>query len=111
VLSTTVEQMRRLGATAIRAEIGPHIHRCCYEFGLDDLDTLVACFGPSARSVTNAGRPALDMTAAVIAALAQLGVPAESIGPCTGCHGDRYWSHRARGERGRQAMVVWMEEP
>ena len=31
-----------------------------------------------------------------------------STGPCTACD-DRYWSHRARGDLGRQAMAVWLE--
>jgi len=111
VIASTVEQMRAAGATSIEARIGPHIHRCCYEFGPIDLEAIVERFGTGVRALTRDGRPALDMAATLMCALDELEVPVVSVGPCTGCNGDRYWSHRARAERGRQAMVVWMEEP
>jgi hypothetical protein len=48
------------------------------------------------------------MVALVAASLAEADVSVESTGPCTACD-DRYWSHRARGDLGRQAMAVWLE--
>ena len=56
------------------------------------------------------GRPALDVPAAVVAACTLAGVERlDAAGGCTGCEGDAYWSHRVRGDGGRQATVVWRE--
>ena len=57
--------------------------------------------------MTSDGEPALDMPAAVRAALAAADVElVHDAGVCTACSSD-YFSHRARGEKERQAMVVW----
>lgn len=108
VLPATVAAMRALGAGTIEAHVGPYIHPGCYEFGADDLAGLEACFGTSVRATTSWGTPALDVGAAIEASLAEVGVAVAGTGPCTACS-PSYWSHRARGELGRQAMVVWME--
>lgn len=109
VLEGAVEAMRRLGATGIEGALGPCIHAECYEFGADDLDAVAARLGDGVRSSTAAGRPSLDVPAAVAAALDRVGVPLVHTDPgCTACHGDRWYSHRARGDVERQAMVVWL---
>jgi copper oxidase (laccase) domain-containing protein len=108
VLPATVEAMRRLGAREVVAHVGPCIGPECYEFGPADLDDLRARFGPTVVATTPAGAPALDMVALVAASLAEVGVEVASSGPCTACD-DRYWSHRGRGDLGRQAMAVWLE--
>lgn len=110
VVERAVERLRATGATAVRAVLGPSIHPSCYEFGADELDRVVARCGEAARGVTAAGRPALDLPAAVRAALDRAGV--DLVGgraPCTACD-PRFFSHRARGDTGRQALVVWLEE-
>lgn len=109
VLEETVKQMRELGATSIDGALGPCVHAECYEFGPDDLDAVAATFGPTVRATSAAGTPALDVPAAVRAALEALDVPlAHDAAVCTACDADAYWSHRARGERQRQAGVVWL---
>lgn len=108
VLPRTVEAMRALGAITVEAALGPCIHAECYEFGPSDLDRLADRLGPSVRGVTAGGAPALDLPAAVGAALAEAGaelVHDENV--CTACAAGTYFSHRARHERERQALVVW----
>jgi copper oxidase (laccase) domain-containing protein len=52
---------------------------------------------------------ALDLPAAAAASLGTVGVALDtSASRCTACAADLHWSHRARGERGRQAAVAWL---
>jgi len=106
VLEATVEVMRSLGATRIDAALGPCIRPCCYEFGPADLDRLADRFGPGVRGRTSCGRPALDLPAAVAAALEGAGVAlVHDHGRCTACS-DGWFSHRGRRDVARQATVV-----
>jgi YfiH family protein len=107
VLQTTVATMRRLGCVEIEAVLGPCIHPCCYEFGAADLERLAARLGGEVAACTRAGTPALDVVAAVRAALGEVGVGLDDRSACTGCEVDRYYSHRARRDVGRQVMAVW----
>lgn len=107
VLQATVATMRSIGGRPRRAVLGPCIHPCCYEFGPEDLGRLVDRYGPTVRSRTRNGRPALDLRAAARAALGAVGVSLEDRSVCTGCTADRHFSHRARGERQRQVMAIW----
>ena len=112
VIDAAVDALHGLGATHIRAVLGPCIHPGAYEFGVDDLDRLEAMLGPTVRGTTVDGRPALDMPAAVAAALDAVGVPlAATVGGCTATEADLRWSHRARREPQRQAMVAWRSMP
>ena len=95
--------MRSLGAFDIRAVLGPCIHAECYEFGTDELDAIAAELGDDVRSVTSWGTPALDVPAAVRAQLPDV----EDQRVCTACSPD-HWSHRARGDLERQALVAWL---
>ncbi len=109
VLERAVAAARDNGATELRAVLGPCIHAECYEFGADDLDAVAAKLGNGVRALTAEGRPALDVPSAVTAALKLAGVTElEDVGVCTACNED-YFSWRARGEMGRQAMVVWRD--
>jgi YfiH family protein len=111
VVEMTAGAMRDLGAEHIRAVIGPHIGAECYEFGAADLDALAASLGESVRSTTSWGSAALDLGAGVRVALARAGIDdvAEDR-RCTACadSGTTWFSHRARGEVGRMATVVWL---
>jgi polyphenol oxidase len=111
VLAAAVGAMRDLGAVEIEAWLGPCVHPECYEFGADDLDRLAARFGPAARAHTATGRPALDLPMVVARALGDLGVPLRGPDRCTACDAAGSFSHRARGDRRRHALVVWREVP
>jgi len=109
VLQRAVAAARELGATDLRAVLGPCIHPECYEFGAGDLDTVAASLGDTVRASTKQGRPALDVPTAVAAALKQAGVTQlDDVDVCTACSND-YFSWRARQELARQAMVVWRD--
>ncbi len=106
VVDNAVETMRRMGATRIDAALGPCIRPGCYEFGEAELERLAARLGPSVRARTSTGRPALDLPAAVSAALERAGAALVSDrGDCTACS-DEWFSHRARREEQRQATVI-----
>jgi YfiH family protein len=107
VLQATVATMRRLGCAEIDAVLGPCIHPCCYEFGAADLERLADRFGGSVVARTREDMPALDVVAAVRAALGEVGVRLDDRSVCTGCAADRFYSHRARRDSGRQVMAVW----
>jgi YfiH family protein len=110
VVDAAVATMRQQGATEITAVLGPCIHAECYEFGEAELDRLTGRFGPSVRGRTSAGTPALDLPAAVRGALRHAEVTrVDDVAICTACD-QRFFSHRARGDTGRQALVVWLEQ-
>ena len=105
-------QMRAGGAGGVVAVVGACIHPERYEFGEADLNTVEDQVGPRARGRTATGEAALDLPASVEAVLAKVDIPiARWVGGCTADEADRRWSHRARGDVERQALVVWMEGP
>lgn len=107
VIEATVTEMRRCGSGPVEAVIGPCIRAECYEFGSSDLASLEAKLGPNVKANTAAGTPALDLAAAVSAALKNAGVTSIiDVGHCTACE-PGWFSWRARRELERQAMVVW----
>lgn len=107
VVQAAAKTMRGLGATDIRAALGPCIGPECYQFSSRELDQVVTRFGSSVRARTESGEAALDLgemvRLATVAAGAEL-IHADSL--CTACSSD-YFSHRARADQGRQALVVW----
>jgi hypothetical protein len=107
VVQATVTAMRRLGATRIEAVLGPCVHPCCYPFGAEELDLMEARLGVTVRAVDRHGAPALDLPAAVRAALHSSG--ASLIGDAAICtsHSDHHWSWRESSLPFRQATVVW----
>jgi purine-nucleoside/S-methyl-5'-thioadenosine phosphorylase / adenosine deaminase len=112
VVEHAVAAMRELGASSVTGVRGPCIRACCYEFSTADLDGVVARYGPSVRGRATSGAAALDLPAAVSAALDAAGAAeGGGVDECTAC-GEGYFSHRARRDRGRQALLVWRtEEP
>lgn len=107
VLEACAEAMRSMGASRIEARLGPCVHPECYEFSAGDLARLEARLGSEVRSETGEGSPALDLPRAVAAALRSAGVELVGVDSrCTACS-PRYFSHRARGDHQRQALVVW----
>jgi copper oxidase (laccase) domain-containing protein len=111
VVEQAVERMRALGATDVTAGLGPCIHTPCYEFGLSELDRVAAACGPAVRGTTSDGRPALDLVAGMTAAVTMAGARmVGGIDVCTSCSGGQF-SHRARADTGRQALLVWSSAP
>lgn len=95
----------------VAAVIGPCIHGGCYEFGTDELEPLVDRFGSGVAVKTTGGGVGLDLVRCVRSALSASRVGAvDVLDHCTACD-PRWFSHRARGDAGRQALVVWREVP
>lgn len=106
VVGAAVSTMAELGITPLHAFLGPVIRPRCYEFGREHLEPLAERFGSSVVATTAWGAPALDLPAAVSAALAEHGVGLDDVGTCTACS-PNHWSYRARADEGRQALVAW----
>jgi YfiH family protein len=113
VLPAAVSTLRSVGDGDVQAVIGPCIHRECYEFGEADLERVARVAGEAVRARTGSGRAALDLVAGIEHVLRILAVTVNESpwDSCTACSPDEYWSHRARGDRERQAMVLWLTEP
>jgi copper oxidase (laccase) domain-containing protein len=111
VIDAAVDSVIDAGDSVAVAVVGPIIHPCCYEFSVDDVGLVasgVRCAPAAITGRTAAGELALDAPAAVRAALAGRGIAVAVVGDCTGCT-DRWFSHRARNEPGRHAVVAWAE--
>jgi copper oxidase (laccase) domain-containing protein len=107
VLDSAVALMLEHGDQLIEGFVGPHIQQCCYEFGEQDLETMVNQFGETASGCDHQGRPALDVAACIRQFFNAKEVPLLESGECTGCASDKYFSHRVRGERERHIVGVW----
>ena len=111
VVEQAVERMRELGATDVTAALGPCIHAPCYEFSVAEIDKVAAAYGPAVRGTTTDGSPALDLAAGVRAAATVAGARmVGGVDVCTACGGGLF-SHRARADTGRQALLVWSSAP
>lgn len=117
IIPGAIERLIGSGRGPLRAVLGPCIEASAYEFGSDDLETVVAAAGEQARSVTSTGAPALDLAAAVEAQCRAGGVISFERVPEPGPGGSprdddpapRWYSHRRFGDRGRQVTVAWLE--
>lgn len=111
VIEATARTVRALsGSDELHAVIGPHICVDCYEFGQPDLDTMATRFGADVVGQTSGGSPALDMRKVITSELRRLAIDVvASTDDCTACT-PGYWSHRARQESGRQAMVAVLSD-
>jgi polyphenol oxidase len=108
VVEATVATMRSLGATEVSAALGPCIAPHAYRFSAPELGPVAERFGPAVVALDSGGFPALDLPAAVRAALDR--ADATLVGDaqiCTHCSPD-HWSWRANGDKARQASVVWV---
>ena len=109
VIDVAVDELAKRDDHSVAAVLGPCIHAECYEFGVVDLAAVAGGVGADvdriARSTAD-GRTRLDVPAAVAAALARRGIGLDVVGPCTSCD-ERWFSHRARRDDGRHAVVAW----
>ncbi len=96
------------GTGELRALLGPIIRPAAYEFTASDLDAVVGVVGSGAVAVTSWGTPALDLPAAVKAALHKVGVEQiDDLGFDTA--DKRFFSHRVRGDQQRMVTAVRLE--
>ncbi len=97
---------------ALLAGVGPSIGAARYEVGPEVTDALAAALPPDANAVSidASGRRTVDLRRAVLAQLAEAGVPAaarEVLGTSTWDEPDLWFSHRRDGPRtGRHALVA-----
>ncbi|MDA2962245.1 MAG: peptidoglycan editing factor PgeF [Actinomycetota bacterium] len=101
-----VEQMRRLGASSIHAQLGPSICGACYEIPEAMADEVVRTH-PNAFALTRLGTPALDLPKALIADLVSQGITYEASAICT-LEDNNYFSFRRHNITGRSAGVIWL---
>ncbi len=105
VVPSAVAALRRLSDASVEAVIGPCIGPAGYEFGEPELSQVEAIAGPGVRTTNAAGRPCLDMAGAVELVLADAGVTRVSkLDRDTADEG--WFSHRTRGDAGRQVTAV-----
>jgi YfiH family protein len=118
VLEATLRSMAELGGGLphhYRALIGPCIRACCYEVGEEVWSRFPEeCLRPGSRP--DARR--LDLMAAAAHRLREAGLPVSqvhSLGLCTACHPDLFFSHRRATQQGlpttgRLALFAWLQE-
>jgi len=120
VIAEAVKQLRDLdsqstgGSSSLVALVGPHICAGCYDFSPADAVELQRKWGSDilTRSQSDQGQPELKLDLGLITqkALKHAGVTQiHTHGSCTSCNPESWFSHRARGELARNAMVVWRE--
>ena len=110
VVHSAVDALRRVDGGQVRAVVGPHISAAAYEFGVADLERLRSQWGEPAVATTAAGSAALDLAGALSVVCGELGVELDHhVRRCTALD-ERYYSHRARQEPQRLAMLVELIE-
>ncbi len=110
-----VDAFVRLGSDPadIHLALGPAIDSCCFEVGPEVIDAVRGLIGDAAseyyRSKEN-GKIMLDLRGVVRHRFIMLGISAqntETVGECTMCHPQEYFSHRGtKGNRGSLATVI-----
>ncbi|MEZ0067564.1 YfiH family protein [Streptacidiphilus sp. MAP12-20] len=108
VADTVVALMRELGATRIRAVVGPSVCGRCYEVP-EALRAEVAAGTPEAYAETRWGTPALDIPAGVRAQLTRQEVTVREEEPhvCT-LESEDHFSYRRAPRTGRLASYIWL---
>ena len=101
-----LEVMRAMGASDIRAVIGPAICGVCYEVSEEIFDE-VTTLHPAAASRSAQGNHALDLPAALVKVLQGQKIAVEIAGGCT-VESNELFSYRRDGVTGRQAGLVWL---
>lgn len=96
IIGATVDAMRALGATRIRAVIGPTISQRAYEVGPDFMDRFLADDPGHQRFFSGGpnGRPMFDLPSFGLTRLRDAGADAEWTGHCTFSDPDRFFSYR-----------------
>lgn len=108
VIPSAVESMRSLGASGIKAWLGPSICGSCYEVPPALRDEVAAAV-PATWSATSWGTPGLDLPAGARSQLEDAGVEVEYAGPCT-LETESLYSYRRNRDTGRFAGLVWCHD-
>lgn len=107
VLGKTVAAMRDLGARDIHTLVGPHICGACYEVP-DQMRAEVSAVLAGAYAETSWGAPALDLGAAAVRQLGELGCSVERHDPCTRTDGNLHSFRRDGAGAGRLGGFIWL---
>lgn len=120
-LAIAQKTVRRMGEVYgcqekdIRAAIGPGIGSCCFVTHGDVRDAMLEAFGalaePYVNHISGTDQFCVDLKGINGALLRQCGVEQLDISDdCTGCHQEKYWSHRFVGaERGSMAAIIMLK--
>ncbi len=108
ISARAVEVMVGAGAEPgrIQARLGPHIGSCCYEVDQELLERFTAQFQPVHPRTP---RPSLNLGAINEDILVESGVHPEgieSVGLCTACRDDLFFSWRRSRDTGRLASIA-----
>ena len=101
-----IAAMREIGATEISAIVGPSICGRCYEVSQEIFDEVTALH-PAAAATTLSGTPSLDLPAALMKVLQDVGISISFDQGCT-VEDPTLFSYRRDGATGRQAGIVWL---
>lgn len=103
---------------------GPAIDKCCFEVGSEVIEAVETLIGDAAKDFYSPGpadksfgNPAekymLDLRGVVRYRFIMLGIKKEhieTVGECTMCHPEKFYSHRGtKGNRGSLACVITMD--
>ena len=102
IISKSVLAMRQLGATDLKATIGPAICEECYEV---DSEMYADAIAQKPKLATTGLRHCLDLVNAAKFELEELEVEVSALKICT-AHNENYFSYRRDGQTGRSAGVV-----
>jgi YfiH family protein len=105
VVDSTVAAMRRQGAQAVTAWIGPHVCGGCYEVPRQLRDDVAAAV-PAAYACTTWGTPSLDLGAGVASQLRAAGCTVVDASACTRESADLYSFRRDADASGRQGGIA-----
>lgn len=107
VAEMAIDVMREISDAQISAIIGPAICGKCYEVS-DEIFSEVTASHAESASQTASNTPSLDLVAALISNLQNLGITdIDNQSRCTLEHNDLY-SYRRDGATGRQVGLVWL---
>lgn len=99
-----VEAMRDLGATDLRAAVGPSVCGRCYEVP-EEMRSAAAQVAPVSAAITWTGTPAIDVASGVVDQLRSADVPVEWVPGCAR-EDEGLYSYRRDGRTGRFAGII-----
>lgn len=111
-----VEQMVKMGAGQehIHASLGPCIGPCCFRVDDSTAEALKKSVAGAEEAIVYSPEPHPDLAAINLLQLKETGVTEEHIetlGICTCCHSERFYSYRRdHGRTGRHLAVVALPE-